>query len=435
MGRRQASTPSPKYPALKLDGKSGRYVSHFRNERGYPDHKWFTRDERESRLLWAAWITARYSTDVPVVVPELSPLPNGQPGAHSLISIAVAYTNEQHKRRRGPQDRRKPDTICTRQYHNICSEVDHILNWAKEHFGEAKLRRTPFARLWDIQAYHAMMQGFTQQYDSLSQINKHRIRFWALAEFASLPPYSQVLPFQKKQVRRFGGKEKPKPWTFPPPEDLQALLRLADTRMRCWIWMALGMAFGPGDIAECRSAVFDQQDFNYERHKSPGIHRYGPMRPMTWAWIQTYLAETPRKPSEMMFVNENGLAFNRDEDKTQQEMEFGTVTHDAKPIPYKHTDGIGRKFRELQAKAGVSLNGGFYLLRHIACTAFAKRDGVTPADLVTFMGHARLEEMKKYLMPLSPQNKPAVLWVNRMLDAADPMAWNEDLPQGATTSP
>jgi hypothetical protein len=64
----------------------------------------------------------------------------------------------------------------------------------------------PFAQLWDIQSYHAMMQDFTAQY-SVSKINKHRIRFWAIAEFASLPPYSQVLPFHRKQARKFGGRE------------------------------------------------------------------------------------------------------------------------------------------------------------------------------------------------------------------------------------
>lgn len=117
-----------------------------------------------------------------------------------------------------------------------------------------------------------------------------------------------------------------------------------------------------------------------------------------------------------MSVNANGLPFNRDETKTEEELKFGTATHDAKTILYKHTDGFGKKWITLREKAGVEIKGGFYLLRHIACTALAKRPGFPPGDLVTFMGHARFDEMEKYLMPLSPQKKPIVLWVNAMLD-------------------
>lgn len=56
-------------PELAFDEKSGKYVSHFRSDKGYPDHKWFTRDEREFRILHAHWVASRYGVQLDVSVP------------------------------------------------------------------------------------------------------------------------------------------------------------------------------------------------------------------------------------------------------------------------------------------------------------------------------------------------------------------------------
>lgn len=55
----------------------------------------------------------------------------------------MADLDEQAKRCRKDNDSRKPDTICARQYQNIASHTDHILDWAKEHFGEDKVPPGP----------------------------------------------------------------------------------------------------------------------------------------------------------------------------------------------------------------------------------------------------------------------------------------------------
>lgn len=270
-----------------------------------------------------------------------------------------------------------------------------------------------------------MMLHFTKKYKKNAQINKHRQRFWALASFATRQPFEQELRFKRESTARYGGDASRKDWSFPTPAEFRKILKKASEMERTWIWMALGLGFGQTDISGSKPTCFDAESYDLRRGKT-GMERFGEMRPMTWAWIERWLKANPRGPHDLLFVTPSGKPYTRRETKTDVELRFGTDTHGPTRITYKSCDILGHKWTKLVRDSGVEWRGGFYTLRHIACTAFANQPDITLAKLRTFMGHGNTQVVDKYLKHLTPAVRQTVEWVNEMMAESDPMAWDTE---------
>ncbi len=414
-------------PQLKLAEKGryqGRYIAYYRNQNGKSDVAAFTSDKRESEIQFQRWLLANYDNASMILGPiaqddQTATRPN------TMGVIAKAYGEHTTDRTREDKEPKRRGLIGQVEAYAIHSQTLSILAWAKTHFGD-RFRTVPFQSLWTATDYEAMMLYFTKKYKKNAQINKHRQRFWALATFAATR-FGQRVKFARDEVPKYGGDASRKEWSFPTPEEFRKILRKANEMERTWIWMALGLGFGPLDIAQARPICFDAEDYDMGRTKVQmhgSIPRFGKMRPMTGAWLSRWLKANPCKPHELLFVTPNGKPYTRSEAKTEEELRLGAGNHKPKKMTYKSCNILAHRWTKVVARSGVEWRGGFYILRHIACTAFANLPDITLAKLRTFMGHGDTQTVDKYLKHLTPAVKRTVEWVNEMLVKADPMAWD-----------
>jgi len=201
---------------------------------------------------------------------------------------------------------------------------------------------------------------------------------------------------------------------------LQAVLRVADTRERLWVWLAIGLGFGNQDIARAKPRHFDQESYDMRRGKT-GFERYGQMRLQVWAHLEDYLAKVPREPDELLFVTRNGLPLSYARTKTPQELAEGTRTHGPKAARAIYVNSLGQTWSKLLLKAGVKKEwkGGFYRLRSLGATVFGQRPGVSLLDVRTFLGHGDSRVAEIYMRPLRPEIKDVVRWCQKCLDSSD----------------
>jgi len=403
----------------------GQYLVYYRKPNGVPGRKKFTHKKRESEILYHRWLLENYDSAVVLANQDSEVAAEKVSRPNTLGVIAKAYAEHTTNRTRKDDDPPRRGLIGQPEAYAIQQQTLNILAWAKEHFGEAKIKAAPFGQLWAVQDYESMMLHFTKKYKKNTQINKHRQRFWALASFATRHPFEQELRFRRESTARYGGDASRKDWSFPTPAEFRRILKKASEMERTWIWMALGLGFGQTDISGSKPICFDADSYAWRRGKA-GMERFGEMRPMTWAWIVRWLSANPRRPHELLFVTPSGKPYTRRETKTDVELRFGTDTHGPKRITYKSCDILGHKWVKLVRDSGVEWRGGFYTLRHIACTAFANQPDITLAKLRTFMGHGDTQVVDRYLKHLTPSVKQTVEWVNEMLANSDPMGWDAD---------
>jgi hypothetical protein len=413
-------------PKLSLrPDSSGRYYVAFRGAEGKPTRVRFARSRKDSLPQYRRWLRANYGRDrietgelITITTPE-------QPVAATLKAIIAAYIAVEESRVRPDAAERTQGTVGIDQFWDIRYQALQIGLWAKEHFGH-RFPSVELSKLMDICDYDAMMLHFIQarKYKK-SRVNKMRRRFWDLVRFAKGRPFHQELSFGRDQVKRYGGAEKKREREIPSVEIIRKILAVANTEQRTRIWVAIGCAFGQDDLARCRPLHFDAESYDLRRGKT-GIERYGTMRPMVWAHLQRFLVENPRQPDDLLFASRTGKPIVYKRAKTPSELKMGTVTHGPKKIPYVKCDSVRLDWDRLVERAGVDWHEGFYVWRHIGCTACAHRQGVTLAELWTYMGHGHTDTVNQYLKPLTPNIKATIEWLNRMLDQSDADAWKDE---------
>lgn len=356
------------------------------------------------------WVVAMYHG---IVIPDPGPCKQVTRN-DSLIMLGSGFIEQEKSRARAEEERRIGGTVGIRTAYANVRQLDTIIGWCRARFGD-RIITDPFGDLMTETDYEAMMAEFAAKF-SLSQVNKHRQRFWQLVRFARRRPYNIVFPFGPDTVRKFGGSEAPRQRQLPTVAQLKTLLKAASLREQLWIWMGMGLGFGQDDLAHARPVYFDAKSYDMRRGKTR-IERYGIMRPRVWSLLQAYLKASPRERDDLLFVTANGQPLVWTVKKTAEEMEQGTRTHGPKPIPYKRTDSVTLTFRKLKERAGLKdWNEGFYVFRHIGATAFGAKPGTSLAQLRTFLGHGRSHIADTYLKPLTPEAKPLVAWVNATLD-------------------
>jgi integrase len=128
-----------------------------------------------------------------------------------------------------------------------------------------------------------------------------------------------------------------------------------------------------------------------------------------------------------MFTTKNGLPLVRQDVKSEDELLNGTRTRPPSKRLVKKTDVVTQHWQRLLLISGVKWKQGFYALRHIGATAFAKRPGIGLIEIRSFLGHATSQMSDHYMKPLKPEYRPVIEWINWVLSSDDMMAW-EDKP-------
>ena len=403
------------------EGPKGRYYASYRDADGKCQRRRFTRDRKESEQEYRRWVIEHYDDAADIVIRDGSGF-KGE-SVQTLPHIANAFIKHDEGRVRPDGAARKKGTITLRVFDDNRRQVVSILDWAEKRFGD-RLKSESFSDLFTETDYEAMMMSFAKRL-SASQVNKHRQRFWKIADFAKRRPFQVRLSFGPNDVQQFGGVENNRTRRIPTVKMIQATLEAARERERLWIWLGIGLGFGNDDLARACPVHFDKDSYDMRRGKT-GFARYGTMWPMVWAHLETYLKSNDRDENDLLFRTRNGLPLVWVKAKTDDELRNGTTTRKACMTPYKRSDSVWQAFRRLKKRAGMEdWPEGFYIWRHVGATAYATRDGVGLAALRTFLGHGKSDAADQYLKPLSPQNKEVVEWVNRMLGSTDRNAWME----------
>ncbi len=403
----------------KPEPGTGRYYTSYRGEDGKPRRKRFSADRGASEIAYHRWVVEYFDEEATITVNGI----DAGSADKSLPVIANAYVQHEKNRVRPDGGRRVKGTISQRVSHDNKRQVVAILRWCKERFGD-RLKTESFDRLMTATDYEALMLHFAGRLSD-SQINKHRQRFWEIVRFAKRAPFEVVLPFDRDDVRKFGGTETRKQRMLPTVKMIQDLLKAATLRQRLWIWMGLGLGFGNDDLARARSIHFDKDSYDMSRGKT-GFQRYGEMRPMVWAWLQAYLKENPREEDEPLFVTRTGEPLVWVKSKTEDELINGVRSRLPTETPYKRSDAVAQSWKRLKKRAGLEdWEEGFYVWRHLGATAYAARPGTGIAQLRTFLGHGKSDAADEYLKPLTPATKKVVAWVNKVLDASNADAWKK----------
>ncbi|MBP7937540.1 MAG: site-specific integrase [Phycisphaerae bacterium] len=414
----------PKLSEKPEPGK-GVFYSTYRAE-GKSLRKRFTRDREESFRMYLCWLADRYgirsaetrngrgSGPPQPRTPTLGEIVHAH--AEGLRGLVIKYGIAVHR-----------GTITRRVYEDNCAQAHDILDWCGRRFGD-QLAVRPFAELMNANDYNQMMADFTRgewqpNRSALgpSQLNKRRQRFWNLIKFARQSGMDVRLTFGPDDVRQFGGNDIRRNRELPTVADLVKLLESADDKMRLWMWMALGLGFGNDDLARCCPKNFDLEGYDMSRWKTGNqFARNGTMPRRVHALLQNYLQANPRQPNELLFATRRGRPLvSITEKPPEQILKQKKSSPDKTPLSYTRSDSIQQAFFKLQKKSGVTIAGGFYTLRVIAATAFAARPGVSLAEVKAFLGHGKSDAADRYMRPLTPQTRPLVEWVNRLLDTDD----------------
>lgn len=172
-------------------------------------------------------------------------------------------------------------------------------------------------------------------------------------------------------------------------EQIQKLVKIADTQMHAMIWLGLNCGFGCTDCAELRWGNLDLKNDRvcFSRGKT-GIGRNLPL------WLETVhaLQKVP-KSGELVFYTSKGNPWVRT---------IQSVDKNGK-VKYTKDYALSKEFSKLLKKAGIMTTKGvgFYTLRRTAATLAAKSGD--PFAVQRLLGHADLKMVTTYVQDVSEQ--------------------------------
>ena len=225
--------------------------------------------------MYRTWLRTNYRQIAPAVNEEMAEEPPDVKGAvkTAMPSVVVAYLDYQKGRVRPEDINRTRGLIELSEFEAIKGQVLLIARWAKERYA-IRFREAPFETLFTANDYNQMMQSFGKAGYSQSTIFKLVARFWQFVRWATNPPFTQRLRFERGQVDRFGSLKAAQEWEIPSVDVLQRILVSASLRFRVMIWMAIGCGFGNDDLSRVMPLHFDAQDYDLRRGKT-GVPRSG----------------------------------------------------------------------------------------------------------------------------------------------------------------
>ncbi len=394
----------PRVPKLSFTTNRGYgwHVSFRDPKTGVPKRHCFGVKERERRAeaerLYHDWVGKHLHGETPAPPngkrrSTRPASPNVEVLSGSIIQIASGLIEAERGRVRKDGERKRRGTIAKAVFTDRSKQIRDFLVYLNERHGERAVGRMRIQDLSmaDVEAYneHVVASGY-----SSSQVSKRMQLVKAIIDRAGRPEHGeQVLTWnwESRDVRH--GKPT-RERVLPSVEQLQALLDATDLRGRAFIWLGIGLGFGPRDLAAIRVGQIAEDAYDLRRGKT-GIERYGDTPPFVWSHVRAYIAAEERAKGDLLFVTRNGL-----------------------PLVHQRSDAVMLWWSSLRKRIGHTPKtlGGFYTLRHLGATEFGSRPGTSISEVKRWLGHTASSAIADvYMKPVSPEYREAIKWVRKSL--------------------
>lgn len=218
---------------------TGRFYASYRGSNDTARRQRFTKDRKEYAQLCHRWVVEHNDNSADIVIRDGSGFKSAL--EQTLPHFANAFIKHDEGRVRADGLARKKGTISLRVFDDNRRQVINILKWAKERFGD-RLKQESFADSVTEADYEGMMMSFAKR-PSASQANKHRQRFWQIANFAKRRPIQVRLFLGQDDVQHFGGVGNNRERVIPTVKMIQTI-RKPSVRRTCATdgWIAVNGA-------------------------------------------------------------------------------------------------------------------------------------------------------------------------------------------------
>jgi len=182
-----------------------------------------------------------------------------------------------------------------------------------------------------------------------------------------------------RNLRTFTAVQLPRPKikTFT-VEEVQGLWGAADTRLRCFMTLALNCGYGAKDISDLKISEIDWNAGFIDRDRSKtGIRQRHKLWPVTLDLLTKLKPKKPG-PDGRMFQTSEGLPLVHD---------------DFVEAVRKKSDAVKCLFWRAQRKTGINGGRGFYSLRKTAATEIEK---INPLVTEMFLAHTEKGQKRHY---------------------------------------
>jgi len=311
----------------------------------------------------------------------------------SIIEIASGLIESERSRIREDDEARRRGTIARAVFTDRSKQIRDFLAFMNDRHGENAINRMGLADLsmQDVEAYneHVVTSGY-----SASQVSKRMQLVKGIIDRAGRPEHGlQALTWNwdSRDVRH--GKPT-QDRILPTVEQLKNLLDSTDQRGKAFIWLGIGLGFGPKDLSAIRVGQIANKAYDLRRGKT-GVERFGATPPYVWAHVSAYQKSESRAKGELLFLTRTGL-----------------------PLVHARSNAVTLWWSSLRKRTGETPKtlGGFYTLRHLGATEYGNRRGTSIGDIKRWLGHSASSNVADvYMKPVSPEYQDVVKWVRKSL--------------------
>lgn len=310
-----------------------------------------------------------------------------------LLEVASGLLNYEQSRVRDDSSPRARGTIHPEVFRYRRHYVRKFLEFINEQYGQGAVGEIRVCDLImkDIEDYNRQLanKGLSSAAitHAMQGVRQLIIR-------AGRPEHGQqTLSWNWESRDRYAGKPK-QPRSLPTLDQLRRLLSATDLRGRTMIWTAIGLGFGPSDLAALRIGHIDSIGYDLRRGKT-GVQRYGDTPPLVWAYIERYVQEIGGVRAHLVFRSESGL-----------------------PLVSGRVNRVQGWWHHLRERIGESKHtiSGFYVLRHVGATEFGSRIGCSISEMRGWLGHSASSAVADiYMRPVAPEHRELIEWIRERL--------------------
>lgn len=355
-------------------------------------------DEERAKPLYHAWVAKHLGLDtglstndprLPVQKKTFGPTPL----AGSLIEVGSSLIESERARIRKDGEARRRGTIDPRVFVDRSKHIQDFLRFLNERHGPGAVSKFRLAdlKMEDVEAYNrrVVKDGY-----SASQVRKRVQIVRAIIDRAGRPEHGlQTLSWNWNSRDQAHGK----PATeriIPTKKQVIRLLKACDDRGQLWIWLGIGLGFGPRDLAAVRVGQITKDAYDLRRAKT-GVERYGVTPPLIGSLVSAYQKTANRQAGQILFTTRNG-----------------------EPLVHGRTDNVTLWWTKLREAIGENKDtvSGFYTFRHLGATEFGSRPGTSIGEVKRWLGHTASSNVADlYMRPVKPEYREVVEWVRKTL--------------------
>jgi len=311
----------------------------------------------------------------------------------SIIEIASGLIESERSRIREDGEARRRGTIARAVFTDRSKQIRDFLDFMNDRHGENAINRMRLSdmSMQDVEAYneHVVTSGY-----SASQVSKRMQLVKGIVDRAGRPEHGlQGLTWNwdSRDVRH--GKPTQER-ILPTVEQLKNLLDATDQRGKAFIWLGIGLGFGPKDLSAIRVGQIANKAYDLRRGKT-GVERFGTTPPYVWAHVSTYQEAKNKAKGDPLFLTKTG-----------------------QHLVHARSNAVTLWWRSLRNRTGETPKtlGGFYTLRHLGATEFGNRRGASIGDIKRWLGHSASSNVADvYMKPVSPEYEAVIKWVRKSL--------------------